>query len=323
MIFIIPLIFGAVALLTGGAGVLAGLDGMANEEQAKEIAEDAQARHKYACEAIEEVRETTQGLAAQYGEIQIAVKQNTIGRFIALIERIGQTCSYQDRVFVESFEGSKPQQISEYQADRLDAISIATGGMTSVKVGAVAGHSTAALVGFFGTASTGTAISGLSGAAAHSATLAWLGGGSLATGGGGMALGSLVLGGIALGPALLVGGFMLGSKGEKALTKAVEYQAKVDIEIDKIIAVEEFLQKVQNRICELGNLVGELDDRAIDILDDLESKPFNRNRDAVKFQRLALLIKALVEIMKASILGANGKLNPETEIFATKYNNNF
>jgi hypothetical protein len=315
VVFIIPLILGAVAVFTGGAGIIAGLDGMADQEQAKEIAEDAQARHEYACEAIEEVREATQDLAAQYGEI------HTIGRFIALIERIGQTCSYQDRAFVESFEGTKPQQISEYKADRLGAISIATGGMTAVKVGAVAGHSTAALVGLFGTASTGTAIGGLSGAAAHSATLAWLGGGSLAAGGGGMALGSLVLGGIALGPALLVGGFMLGSKGEKALTKAVEYQAKVDIEIDKIIAVEEFLQKVQDRICELGNLVDELDDRAIDILDDLESKPFNRNRDAAKFQRLALLIKALVEIMKASILGANGKLNPGTENFLAKYNN--
>jgi hypothetical protein len=321
VVFIIPLILGAVAVFTGGAGIIAGLDGMADQEQAKEIAEDAQSRHEYACEAIEEVREATQDLAAQYGEIQIAVKQNTIGRFIALIERIGQTCSYQDRAFVESFEGTKPQQISEYKADRLDAISIATGGMTAVKVGAVAGKSTAALVGLFGTASTGTAIGGLSGAAAHSATLAWFGGGSLAAGGGGMALGSLVLGGIALGPALLVGGFMLGSKGEKALTKAVEYQAKVDIEIDKIIAVEEFLQKVQDRICELGNLVDELDDRAIEILDDLESKPFNRNRDAAKFQRLALLIKALVEIMKASILGANGKLNPGTENFVAKYNN--
>jgi len=39
----------------------------------------------------------------------------------------------------------------------------------------------------YGTASTGTAISTLSGAAATKAAAAWLGGGSLATGGGGMA----------------------------------------------------------------------------------------------------------------------------------------
>ena len=45
----------------------------------------------------------------------------------------------------------------------------------------------------FGVASTGTAISALSGAAATNAALAWLGGGALATGGGGMVAGEAFL----------------------------------------------------------------------------------------------------------------------------------
>lgn len=45
----------------------------------------------------------------------------------------------------------------------------------------------------FGVASTGTAISALSGAAATNAALAWLGGGALAAGGGGMAAGNMLL----------------------------------------------------------------------------------------------------------------------------------
>ena len=45
----------------------------------------------------------------------------------------------------------------------------------------------------FGVASTGTAISTLSGAAATNAALAWLGGGSLVAGGGGMAAGNAFL----------------------------------------------------------------------------------------------------------------------------------
>ena len=45
----------------------------------------------------------------------------------------------------------------------------------------------------FGTASTGTAISALSGAAANSATLAWLGGGSIAAGGAGVTGGQALL----------------------------------------------------------------------------------------------------------------------------------
>ena len=81
--------------------------------------------------------------------------------------------------------------------------------------GAGAGFSTAlgtwALVGTFGTASTGTAISTLGGAAATNATLAWLGGGPLASGGLGMAGGTAVLGGIVLIPAVVIMGVIVAA----------------------------------------------------------------------------------------------------------------
>lgn len=66
-------------------------------------------------------------------------------------------------------------------------------------VGAPAVVST--LVASLGTASTGTAISTLSGVAATKATLAWLGGGALAAGGLGVAGGAVVLGAITVGGA--------------------------------------------------------------------------------------------------------------------------
>lgn len=67
----------------------------------------------------------------------------------------------------------------------------------------------------FGVASTGTAISALSGAAATNAALAWLGGGALAAGGGGMAAGEAFLalagpvGWAIAGVALLTSGVLL------------------------------------------------------------------------------------------------------------------
>lgn len=65
--------------------------------------------------------------------------------------------------------------------------------------GALASAATLGLVATLGTASTGTAIAGLSGAAATNATLAWIGGGSLAAGGGGVAAGSAIMtGGVAV-----------------------------------------------------------------------------------------------------------------------------
>lgn len=75
-------------------------------------------------------------------------------------------------------------------------------GIASSVVSSIAGYAagyaifqTAVLV---GTASTGTAISALSGAAATNAALAWLGGGAVSAGGWGVALGSVVLSGGAL-----------------------------------------------------------------------------------------------------------------------------
>ena len=68
----------------------------------------------------------------------------------------------------------------------------ATGGALSVGSWAV--------VASLGSASTGAAISGLSGIAAGNATLAWFGGGALAAGGAGMAGGSVVLAVVALLP---------------------------------------------------------------------------------------------------------------------------
>lgn len=92
--------------------------------------------------------------------------------------------------------------------------------------GASVGLSTAlgtwALIGTFGSASTGTAIATLSGAAASNATLAWLGGGALAAGGGGMAAGAAVLGGIVLLPALAIMGIFNHIKASKKIAEIQE-----------------------------------------------------------------------------------------------------
>ena len=85
-----------------------------------------------------------------------------------------------------------------------------------------------ALVGYFGTASTGTAIASLSGAAATNATLAWFGGGSLASGGLGMAGGTAVLGMAAVGPAALVAGLALSKHCKNKFDAAVRAEKEME-----------------------------------------------------------------------------------------------
>jgi hypothetical protein len=95
-------------------------------------------------------------------------------------------------------------------------------------------------------AGTGTAIGSLSGVAATNATLAWLGGGTLAAGGYGMAGGTMVLGILVAGPALLVLGGVLGARASKKLSeaqankeKANTFVAETRIVLEKLRAITE------------------------------------------------------------------------------------
>ncbi|MDJ0554942.1 MAG: hypothetical protein QNJ68_10950 [Microcoleaceae cyanobacterium MO_207.B10] len=319
MIFIIPLILGGAALGTAAFGVFTGASGVSQMKEAEKIGKDAQRRHEKARDLLQKEKETTQELAAEYGQLQIGVKTKTIGRFIAFLERIGQKSST-DKRFLEGLDGISIEEIKEYKATALEAEKFAKGGFGAAAAGAAGGYGATTVATSVGVASTGTAISGLSGAAAWNATLAWLGGGSLAAGGGGMALGTLVLGGITVGPALAVAGFVIGGKGEKALTEAEEYKAKANVEIATLNEARDFLKQVKRRINELGYLVKDIDDRACLAMNELESRPFNKDRDAAKFQQVVLFIKALAEIMKTPVLDDEGKkLNPVTENIIEKY----
>ena len=119
------------------------------------------------------------------------------------------------------------QQADKIEADyKVAAVKNVGGGAAGVSAGvAVAALGPTAAMGVattFGVASTGTAISTLSGAAATNAALAWLGGGALAVGGGGMAAGNAFLalagpvGWAIAGVALLSSGlFFWKAKSEK------------------------------------------------------------------------------------------------------------
>ena len=83
--------------------------------------------------------------------------------------------------------------VDELTAAKKSALSAGAGLSCGVAVASLAPSAAMWVATTFGTASTGTAISALSGAAATSAKLAWLGGGALAAGGGGMAAGNAFL----------------------------------------------------------------------------------------------------------------------------------
>jgi len=318
----IPIILGAAAVATGAIGAVKGAEGVSNMNQAKKIGEEAQRKYENSLQNLKEIWERTNQSAEVYGQMQLRIKQGTISRFIAFIERIGQRGSQSDMRCLAGLDIST-QQIQEYKASAIEAQEWVNGGVSAAVAASAAGSCAVSLarnVGtvtvskFFGLWTTEVAISQLGGAAARNGILAYLGGSSAAIGG-------VVLGGITLGPAFLVGGFQIAGKGEEALTKAREYETQVNIEIANIEATQDFLLQVKRRIAELANLLCNLNNRANTALEQLESQPFERERDVSKFQEVALLMKALAELMKTPILDEGGELHPSTISIQAKYSN--
>lgn len=125
----------------------------------------------------------------------------------------------------------------EFDSKKADTIA---GGMAGAGIAAATGVAAfgptvaMAIATTFGTASTGTPIAALTGAAASKAALAWLGGGALTAGGGGMAAGQALLRlagpvGWAIGGVALGGSMIYANSKNKKLAAEAE-QKRVDIE---------------------------------------------------------------------------------------------
>jgi hypothetical protein len=129
--------------------------------------------------------------------------------------------------------------------------------------------------------------------------LAWLGGGALSAGGFGMAGGMLALGGIVLGPALAIGGFMMASKAEEALTKAHQYDAEVATAIANMEVVKTTLKGVRSNAKEITNTINELVVR-------FEQVKVDNDNDPVAFEQMLALGVGLKKVLDVAIIADDG-----------------
>ena len=164
------------------------------QKRAREDYEDALKRYEEEAEQLEKNSQALYDLRklaivhVKYAERHINQLANTPKEFAVDLQKIDAE--------IETFE-QKENEIKEAEKLAKVAANGAGAGATLSALGvAVATMGPAAAMGIattFGVASTGTAISALSGAAASNAALAWLGGGALAAGGGGVSAGSALL----------------------------------------------------------------------------------------------------------------------------------
>ena len=293
----LPFILAGAALLAGGIGVKKGIDAKEDFDRAERIGRRAKRNHEDAIESLESEREKTNQSFQDLGRLKVSIFSDQIKYLVDEIKKRKKAKSKMTG-FEQMVEELNLPQMEKMVLGSLD---IEKGLASGAASGALMGLGASGSVGMLASASTGTAIASLSGAAATNATLAWLGGGSLAAGGFGMAGGMVVLGGLVAGPAIAITGFVMASKAEEALTKARDYESEVDQAIEKINSMEIVLKGLQANAWEMSMTLTKLA-KYFD-----ECKPDVESNEQGAFERLLKCGSALKSVLDTPIMEKNGE----------------
>lgn len=316
----LPFILGGIALVAGVAGAKKAVDAHSTMQEAKEIFESAERRVKRAERRLKEAKSDANHALELLGQQKMDMVEGTISEFTHYLKKIKNIKETAITIDGERFNVS-PQEANVLIRD-VEGLQNA---VASVGSGAIAGGVTAfgaySLVGTFGAASTGTAIGTLSGAAATNATLAWLGGGSLAAGGFGVAGGMAVLGGLVAGPAILVGSMFLSNSAKESLSEAREARAEsreFEADCDSTITV---LKAMKSRADQVRTMLGRLDALLLGSTEQLKRIVATSGVDWAHYSEkekktIAIgvnLVKTCKIVINTPILDEKGKITKESE----------
>jgi hypothetical protein len=318
---LIPLaVLVGTALLGSAGGVKSGRS-MAKIVKAKKFNKQAETIIAYAQANAVTAANNSQERISKLGRIKLHVLNSSVPRFVDTFEKI-------HGIEIENTVGI--EELTKYHIDKQATLDLRGMSIKAAEVlGGLAGASgTGALVAFgaysatmtFGSASTGTAIAALSGIAAKNATLAFLGGGALAVGGGGMALGTIVLGGLVGGPALLVFGIFMDAHAKKNLEKALSSKAEALKTAEELKSVEFMCDAIAQRADMYYRLLEKLNCVFLTLIEELEHIVSTSGADYSRYtnaeqNRVVMCISmagAVKSVLDMPILEENGGVTQES-----------
>ena len=231
----IPLLFIGLGAGSAAVGVAKSVKAGVDQKDANETNERANRIVRVVTNETNQCRKNSGDAITSLGEKKIWILDKSIKPFVESFEKIHSieltNSAGLDELNSIIIDKGSFEELKSMQNMATSILGGVAGGAT---MGAITAFGAYGAVSTFAAASTGTAIASLSGAAATNATLAFLGGGSLAAGGLGVAGGTAVLGGLVAGPALAVLGFVAGAKASankdaaySNLAKAKEFEEQM------------------------------------------------------------------------------------------------
>lgn len=224
----IPAIIIVGGAIIGGKGLYDSIDASFIREEAEKKFNERRKRYEDYYRYYETTIRDARKQFEDFGVIRMEAYKN-----LQTSAKILKKAVVKNRIFNDKL-GVSQAEINNWDLKSGDALNSVVNIVSSAGVGYATAAGMYTAVTIFCSASTGTAISSLSGIAAKNAALAWFGGGAISVGGGGIALGTTVLGVVALAPALFIFGLSRKSSAENFKTEVEAKIAEMDIEEEKM-----------------------------------------------------------------------------------------
>lgn len=275
----LPLIPVALGLLSAGTalfGAKKGLDAKSSLDRATSDMRAAAAEFEAERERVDAQRATTDQALQRLGAKRLKASAGPMKRFVDAASQVHQV-ERKSLAELDRPQDVETPEIAEMRISAYESADLLKDGLGAVPAGVLTGAGAMGAVGWLGTASTGASISGLTGVAASNATLAWLGGGSLAAGGWGVAGGTAVLGGLVAGPVIAVMGLSMASRMNKEATRATEQEADYRVASEQLRNAVVVLRALDQRCDEIGQAISGLSRRFTPVVARLEAMVAGRS----------------------------------------------
>lgn len=315
---LIPLALKGIGLLTMAGGTALGAKSAVDIKSANDLIAESTKKYESAYSDLKAYEESVNAELTNLGEWQEYSIRLVVDRMINFLRRHEKQVNENEKLLVDGLDAAQGQ-VSVGDAHSQDPVQWMRTVIGSVGTGVGVNRGLLAAMKRLGSASTGTPISSLSGAAKGKALFAAFGGGSKASGGGGIASGKVALNLVTIGPALLVTGLFAASQGFKAKTQANAVEAQANIEIAELEVRRATLDAVTARTRELWWLLDALTKRAHAALEALESAPFDPAIHASAFQQALSLSVAVRDVATTPVVDQAGELNEESAKLKIKY----